>query len=114
MRDLVVLLRIGNVGRPASSAPVLVRVEKGNVFKARDRSAVNDSLPVVHPSDLIIALEELCVRRASDAVVLLRESKTTLASGGTLGGRGLGHSGEGSKAQEESGFDRHFEKIDEC
>lgn len=109
MRDFVVLLGVGNVCGPASSAPVLVRVKEGNVFEATDGSAINDSLPVVHPGDLFIVLEQLGVSRSSDAVVLLGESKTTFASRGSLGGHSLRHSRESSKAQKENGFDRHLE-----
>ena len=107
VRDLVVLLCVGDVRGPARGAPVLVGVQERHVFEAVDRGAVDDGLPVVHPRDLVVALEQLGVLRACDAVVLLGESDTTLAGGSSLGGGGISEGAEGSQAHEESGFDRH-------
>jgi hypothetical protein len=116
VRDLVVLLCVGDVVGPARGAPVLVGVQQGHVFEAVDRGTVDDGLPVVHPGDLVVALEQLCVLRARNAVVLLREGNTTLASRGSLGRGGISEGAEGSKAHKESGFDGHdcFGFCKEC
>src|SRR5690242_10980235 len=73
--NLVVLLGVGYVVGPAGGAPVLVGVEEGDVFKARDGSAIDDGLPIVHPGDLVVVLEGMSIGRSSDAVVLLGEGK---------------------------------------
>jgi len=106
VRNLVVLLGIGNVGVPALSAPLLVGVEKGNVFKVEGCS-VDDCLPVVHPGDLG-AGELVSPLGSRNTVVVLGEGKTTLASTTCLKGRCLDHRGEASKGKNE-GRGKHNE-----
>lgn len=44
----VLLLGVGDVGKPTLGAPLLVGVEQGHVFEA-ERLAVDHGFPVVHP-----------------------------------------------------------------
>lgn len=79
VRDLVVLAGIGNVVCPGRGAPVLVGVKQRNVFKIGG-TAINDSFPVIHPSDFGRVGKQVSPLGSSDAVVLLGKGKTTLAA----------------------------------
>lgn len=106
VRNLIVLLGVGDVGVPALSAPLLVGVEKRNIFEVEGCS-VDDCLPVVHPGDLG-AGELVSPLRSGNTVVVLGEGKTTFASTTCLERRCLDHRGEASKGQNE-GRGKHNE-----
>lgn len=99
VRDLVLLLGSGYVRGPALSAPLLVGVEQGNVFEI-DGLAINDCLPVIHPGNLGGVGEGMGVLGASNTVVLLGESKTTLATTTGHERTGLCEHGKTSKGHE--------------
>jgi len=101
VRNLVVLLGVGNVVGPTLSAPLLVGVKKRNVFEVEGGS-IDDCLPVVHPRDLGTR-ELVCPLRSSNTVVLFGEGKTALATAACLERRCLDHGGEASKGHNEGG-----------
>lgn len=98
--DLVFLLRSSNVGEPSLRAPLLVGVEERDVF-AVDGLSIYDSLPIVHPGDLVGIGELMCPLGTRDAVVLLGKGKTTLVSAACLERRGISESRETSQGQKE-------------
>lgn len=104
---MVLLAGVGDVVGPALSAPLLVGVEKRDIFEVRGLT-IDDRLPIVHPRDLGCAAEFVSPLGSRDTVVLLGECKTTLACTTGLERSGLSESGETTKGQKE-GSGKHSE-----
>lgn len=78
-------------------------MQEGHIFEIKGL-AIDDSLPVVHPEDLVAAGKAVGVCGAGNALVLLGEGKTTLASDAAgLNGRCLNQCREASKGHNEGG-----------